>query len=345
MTPLVSVIIPTYNCRPLLAEALDALREQTLPAHKVEVIVVDDGSTDDTWPYLQELAAGWPQLDPIHQPNSGRPSVGRNVGLRRARGRYMFFHDADDLMSPDALRRLTAAADRLRSDVVVGQTRIYGGRRDRTIIRPADSADLMKDKVWTTLSAQKLFRRRTIARLRLEFCEDMVQGEDQVFVATALLAARRVTTLTDDDYYLRRHRTDGTNLSSRPQTLQNKMLTIRRLTDLIVQHVEEDRQPRFFDRVMVRGVAPALAKPFLQSTAAERAEALTELQQVVLPHLAARHLERASEAARMRLQVAAQGTCDDLLALNDWLGRRRQGEPPAAVRALFSSDDPARSGL
>lgn len=323
MTPLVSVIIPTYNSRPLLAEALDALRDQTLAARSLEVIVIDDGSTDDTWSYLQERAADWPQLEPIHQANSGRPSVGRNVGLRRARGQYVFFHDADDLMTPDALRRLTAAADRYRSDVVVGRTRIIGGRRDRTIIRPAARADLMRDKVWTTLSAQKLFRRSELGRLGLEFCEDMVQGEDQVFVATALFAARRVTTLADDDYYIRRHRTDGTNLSSRPQTLHNKMLTVLRLTDLIVHNVEPRRQPRFFDRVMVRGVAPALARPFLKATPAERADALDELQRVVLPHLAPRHLERASEAARMRLQVAAHGTCDDLLALNDRLGRAR----------------------
>jgi len=325
VTPLVSVIIPTYNSRSLLAEALEALRDQTLPARSVEVIVVDDGSTDDTWPYLQEAAAAWPQLEPIHQANSGRPSVGRNVGLRRARGRYVFFHDADDLMTPDALRRLTTAADRFKSDVVVGRTRIINGRRDRTIIRPANQADLMRHKVWTTLSAQKLFRRSELSRLKLEFCEDMVQGEDQVFVAAALFAARRVTTLTDDDYYIRRHRTDGTNLSTRPQTLDNKMLTVRRLTHLIVQNVPAARQSRFFDRVMIRGVAPALAAPFQRATPAERAEALDELQRDVLPHLVPRHLERASEAARMRLQVAAHGTCDDLLALNERLGRARSG--------------------
>ena len=50
-----SVIIATYNSGPLLGHALDALEAQTLPAHLIEILVVDDGSTDDTWRYLREL--------------------------------------------------------------------------------------------------------------------------------------------------------------------------------------------------------------------------------------------------------------------------------------------------
>jgi glycosyltransferase involved in cell wall biosynthesis len=262
----VSVIIPTYNSRHLLDDALDALRGQTLPADEIEVIVVDDGSTDDTWSALQERAAGWPQLVAIHQENSGTPSVGRNNGLRRAHGRYVFFHDADDWMSADALRKLTSAADRLRSDIVVGRARVFGGRREVSMIRPAERADLIKDKVWTTLSAQKLFRRSFIERLRLEFCEDMVQGEDQVFVASALLSAGRVTTLTDDDYYFRRRdREDGGNLSRQPQSLQNKVLTSTRMTRLVTERVEKARQPMFLGRVMVRVLAPGLAGPFMNA--------------------------------------------------------------------------------
>jgi hypothetical protein len=328
----------------LLDDALDALRGQTLPADEIEVIVVDDGSTDDTWSALQERAAGWPQLVAIHQENSGTPSVGRNNGLRRAHGRYVFFHDADDWMSADALRKLTSAADRLRSDIVVGRARVFGGRREVSMIRPAERADLIKDKVWTTLSAQKLFRRSFIERLRLEFCEDMVQGEDQVFVASALLSAGRVTTLTDDDYYFRRRdREDGGNLSRQPQSLQNKVLTSTRMTRLVTERVEKARQPMFLGRVMVRVLAPGLAGPFMNADAAERTAALAELQRTVLPHLAPRHLARASDDARLRLLVAARGNSDDLVTLNQWLRRGRPAEPPARLRPLLSADDLARS--
>lgn len=337
MVTSVSVIIPTYNSRHLITNALEKLRAQTLPAEQFEVIVIDDGSTDDTWPYLQDLAASWPQLHAIHQDNSGTPSVGRNVGLRRATGRYVFFHDADDWLNVDALRRLTSTADRLGSDVVIGRSRIYGGRHEASLIRAAADADLIEDKVWTTLSAQKLFRRALIERLGLWFYEDMVQGEDLVFTATALLNARRVTTLTDDDYYFRsRTRSDGGNLSDQPQTLHNKLLTSTRLTRVVLDHAPRGRQPRLLDRVMIKVLAPALGRPFMVAPAQERAAVLAELQETVLPYLAPRHLRRATEPARLRLQVAARGTSADLVALNRWL-RRQQGEPPPAVRELLSA--------
>lgn len=337
VTPSVSVIIPTYNSWSSLQVALEALRGQTLAAEEVEVIVVDDGSTDDTWPYVKELADQWPQLMPLQQAHSGTPSAGRNVGLRRARGRYVFFHDSDDWMTADALRKLVAAADRLDSDVVVGRTRVFGGRRDVSLIRSAENADLIKDKVWTTLSAQKLFRRSLIDRLRLEFCEDMVQGEDQVFVASALLSARRVTTLTDDDYYVRiRTRVDGGNLSRQPQTLRNKLLTSTRMTQVVIERVDKDRQPRFLGRVMIKVLAPGLSGPFMRASEQERAQTLAELQATVLPHLTPGHLKRAPADARMRLLVAAHGTSTDLVELNRWLRRRQQGELPKRLQALLS---------
>src|SRR5690606_20559154 len=99
--PAVSVIIPSFNAYSYLRDALARLRNQTIEPATLEVIVVDDGSTDDTWAYLEQLRADWPELITFRQQNSGRPSVGRNVGLRRARGQYVFFHDADDFVDEE----------------------------------------------------------------------------------------------------------------------------------------------------------------------------------------------------------------------------------------------------
>src|ERR1700712_3528596 len=92
--PLVSVIIPTYNSLELLTVALDALQKQTIAASQFEVLVVDDGSTDGTWPFLTSRS-GWPNLRPLAQPHTGVAGAGRNVGIEHARGKYLFFHDAD----------------------------------------------------------------------------------------------------------------------------------------------------------------------------------------------------------------------------------------------------------
>ena len=343
-TPLVSVIIPTYNSRPLLAEALTAIRRQTLSADRIETVVIDDGSTDGTWSYLQVLAAEWPQLHSYRQENSGRPSVGRNAGIRNASGRYLFFHDADDWLAEDALDRLTAAADDFGADVVVGQVRIIGSDRSRVNrVRPAVDADLIADRIWTTLSAQKLFRRDLIDRLSLEFCEDMVQGEDQVFVAAALLAAGRVTSLTDSAYYFRR-RDRPDSLSRQPQTLQNKLLTGTRMAELIMDNVPPERRSRYFDRVLIKVVAPSLGAPFMRADASERRQTLAELKRSVLTQLEPRHLNRAKEDSRLRLLVASRGGIRELVELNEWIARGKSRsvsgdqiryELPGSVKSLL----------
>jgi glycosyltransferase involved in cell wall biosynthesis len=95
--PRVSVVIPAFNAGTTLSGTLTALGRQTLPAGTVEVIVVDDGSTDDT----SDKAAGYP-VTLLRQPNQG-PAVARNTGAAVARGDILVFTDADCEPAPDFL--------------------------------------------------------------------------------------------------------------------------------------------------------------------------------------------------------------------------------------------------
>jgi hypothetical protein len=97
--PLVSVIIPTFNRADLLPETLRSVLGQTVQA--LEVIVVDDGSTDDTVGVVE--AMGDPRLRLIRNTWSGRPAVGRNIGIRAARAELIAFVDSDDLWLPEKL--------------------------------------------------------------------------------------------------------------------------------------------------------------------------------------------------------------------------------------------------
>jgi len=101
-SPLVSVIIPTYNSGRFVAQAVESVLTQTYSP--IEVIVVDDGSTDDTKSVLSRFNG---QIRYICQPNSG-PSAARNTGIRIAEGEYISFLDADDLWVPDKLALQTA---------------------------------------------------------------------------------------------------------------------------------------------------------------------------------------------------------------------------------------------
>jgi len=95
--PAVSVIIPTYNCGRFLRESLDSILAQT--DHDLEVIVVDDGSTDDTPSVLDEYAGRIAVVQGAH----GGLSAARNLGLDHATGEWVAFHDADDVAVPDRI--------------------------------------------------------------------------------------------------------------------------------------------------------------------------------------------------------------------------------------------------
>ncbi len=238
-TPAVSIVVPTFNSLEMLKECLGSVFNQTLPQPDIELIVVDDGSTDGTWDYLQSLRSDHPNLVALRQENSGRPSVGRNRGMDSATGEFIFFLDSDDWFSPESLERMVSVARGQGSDVVVGLA-VGEDRqvRQRDYLNTVYDADLLDDGAWRTLSPWKLFRTSLVRRLGIRFPEDMVQGEDQVFVSQCYFAAGKVSTLADYDYYHVRGRVDGGNISQRPQSLRNKLLTVTRMAEIIVSNTE-----------------------------------------------------------------------------------------------------------
>jgi glycosyltransferase involved in cell wall biosynthesis len=118
---LVSAVIPAYNYGQFVCEAVDSALEQSYPA--MEVIVVDDGSTDDT---RQRLAAYGSRIRYVWQSNSGL-SAARNTGIREAHGAWVAFLDADDVWHRDKTARQLAAAR------AIGQPALIGSRGADTL--------------------------------------------------------------------------------------------------------------------------------------------------------------------------------------------------------------------
>lgn len=113
----VSIIIPTYNRERFLGQAIDSALSQ---GEEMEVIVVDDGSTDGTAALLQKYGE---RICVLNQSNKG-PSAARNLGAEQAQGEYLFFLDSDDLLEPGAVPALLAEARRVgRERVPFGRTR------------------------------------------------------------------------------------------------------------------------------------------------------------------------------------------------------------------------------
>ena len=120
MIQLISVVIPAYNAEKVLPRCLDSVLSQTY--HNIEVIVINDGSFDNTGGVADEYAKTDSRVCVIHQQNRG-VSVARNNGLSRVKGTWVTFVDSDDYLAPQYLESLISAGD---ADLIVGGYKTVG---------------------------------------------------------------------------------------------------------------------------------------------------------------------------------------------------------------------------
>jgi hypothetical protein len=217
-TPKVSVIVPVHDCRSTMERTFRSVFDQTMPAERIEIIAVDDGSTDGSGEELDRLATGRHGFTVVHQPPSGGPGRPRNVGIERAAGEYVFFLDADDYLGPEALERCCAMADRNETDVVVPKYVGVGRKVNPYLFRKTVEYTTIHDEVpnlYGSITALKLYRRSLLERHRIRFPENVLSGEDQFFAVRAYFEAKGVSVLADYDCYYWVDRDDGSSALQR----------------------------------------------------------------------------------------------------------------------------------
>ncbi|AWI28791.1 glycosyltransferase family 2 protein [Streptomyces sp. ICN441] len=221
-TPDVTVVVAVYNTMPYLTECLESLVNQSIGVDRLEVVAVDDGSTDDSGRELDRFAERYPgTVKVIHQPNSGGPAAPSNRALEVATGRYVYFVGSDDRLGEDALKRMVACADEHGSDVVVGKMVGTNGRYVHQALYKKSDPDvsLYDSALPFTLANTKLFRRELVERHKLRFPEDLPVGSDQPFTIEACVRARKISVLADYTYYYAVKRGDASNITYRADHL------------------------------------------------------------------------------------------------------------------------------
>ena len=124
MNPDISIIIPIYNAGKTIQKCVDSVLNQTYPSF--ELILVDDGSTDDSRKRCECYSATDKRIKTFHQKNKG-VSEARNAGLAQASGKYIFFLDSDDELYPDTLERYMELILRCKADIVIGSLEVPQG--------------------------------------------------------------------------------------------------------------------------------------------------------------------------------------------------------------------------
>lgn len=191
--PLVSVIMPAFNVEPYVGEAIQSVLRQTFT--DLEVVVVDDGSTDGTAAIVSALAAADPRVRLVQQANRGLAGA-RNTAMRMARGEMFALLDSDDLWEPEFVAaQLAILQDRRDVDIVTGNGWMLGGARHGELARPCpdprpapDLAAILGDE--RAVFIMSIFRRRVYEVVGC-FDESMRTNEDYDYWIRAAIAGCR----------------------------------------------------------------------------------------------------------------------------------------------------------
>ncbi len=201
----VSVIITVYNGEKYLSECLDSILTQTL--EDIEIICVDDASSDDT-PQILEKYRG--KIHILTNERNCMAGEARNRGFKAARGEYVIFLDADDIFEPDMLEKAYHKAKACMADICIFKEDTFTddtekcnnypyaesvmealGKRD--FFQPLELADMLFN-LWNGWAWDKLFRREFIIGTGLQF-QNLQSSNDAYFVHSAMASAERISLL------------------------------------------------------------------------------------------------------------------------------------------------------
>lgn len=320
--PDLTYIVPVYNIASYLYRSLESLRRQTLST--IEIVCVDDGSTDETGAILDDYAKQDLRIRVVHKENSGL-GMTRNAGMAVARGRYVAFLDGDDWVSSTMAEELVSLADREATDVVSFDLTLYDHKTRKTlpswwklsnrhaelicgkIIRPRDL------KVWNLQASAclYLFRREFLERTELRFGNEKF-GEDLNFSLRMYPSVSRYYILNRVFYHYRRNvpgsqvtrLTAGVD-SEQAYVAQRQMFA--RLAE-VLQSVylpsgDEVLTRLFLRRVVVDVLFYAEKSPRLRAWFAETGWNALELDRLTREDLNARHWDRLQSIRRNDVQV------------------------------------------
>jgi len=222
--PVITVIIPAYNASDHLAKCVNSLKKQQF--RDFEIIAVNDGSTDNTQQVLEY------QLQLLDRPytivtrKNGGVSAARNSGIEHARGKYLFFIDADDYLSPHCLLKLYNKMVEGSSDIVFcgfvrvdKAGRLIKGYRDsysylETVVESQRAIiSFLRKEIWISVGCA-LYRKETVDKYRLKFLEGCNYGEDQDFIIRYLSNSQCVSSVPEELMYYVSHPASATNQST-----------------------------------------------------------------------------------------------------------------------------------
>lgn len=291
----VSVIVPAYNCEKIIGDTIKSVLTQRLT--EIEVIILNDGSTDNTLGVIEALTASDKRVKVISLINGG-PAKARNVGINHAIGEYICFLDSDDLIAPDMLIEMYDKSTENQLDVCACGYQMETVVNDRTSVKTfkfpefiATNKDSFRDKLMPLIKAHmmyvvwnKLFRRMFILENQIRFT-DFLSGEDRLFNIQTFKHIERFA-FVDKAYYRYFMRGKG--------SLANKYIsnrfeaTLKAHLDLILAYKSMElfnsKNKKYIEFVFIKGVMACFSQMFLPACPLNKAEKLNYIKTTIDLH-------------------------------------------------------------
>jgi glycosyltransferase involved in cell wall biosynthesis len=213
----ISIIIPVYNVEKYLKKCIESVLAQTL--RDIEVFLIDDGSTDNSWRLVQKFAERDKRIKAIQQQNMGA-AVARNRGLDQAKGEYIGFVDSDDYVDTDYFAKLYEAA--IKNDADIARAYVKSEIETGDAYQLAHSVEgydnyynkLSKEKVLenklnlTSSNWLAIYRRSILEENNIRFVPEIRTGQDNIFNLHVSYFANKVVFVDEPTYY-HMNRRDG----------------------------------------------------------------------------------------------------------------------------------------
>jgi len=238
---MISIIVPIYNTECYLRECIDSILAQTYT--DFELLLIDDGSTDKSGDICDEYALKDSRICVFHKENGGVSSA-RNIGIENARGEWICFVDADDVIENNYLEVLHKVAIENKSDSSMGGYRYIGGLNDVEIAPAEDGVESVENNIkgfyackapdWQRYLWNRMFSMEVIRKNGLRFNEKLYFKEDGLFVVQFLCDSNGRVGLSKEIIY--NYRQNGASaMGSLGTSFNPKLLTNAKGHNLIVK--------------------------------------------------------------------------------------------------------------
>ncbi|WP_462406072.1 glycosyltransferase family 2 protein [Gracilibacillus sp. Marseille-QA3620] len=327
---LITVVCAAYNAEKSISKMIESIINQSLDFEKIELIIVDDGSTDNTASIIRNFTKSHPNISlVILNQNTGTPGIPRNIGIELATGKYISFIDADDWFHPNGLKALSDILEETGDTYAVGKTikvsthgeSIIGewqSNKERRRVSPFDIPYFF----YHMGPHARMMRTSLLHDHHIGFPE-MKFAEDKLFFFDVLLNSPSVSTTMEPIYYVNRLDDNNQSLTKVTSVLD------KRASDLkVIQHIKDQHLPVHQEKVLLNRIyeydflRTFDSMAFVNSTEKEKFFELLEQAYQTTQDLSYNFLDHIEHPTyKLAMELYVDGRTEEFTKLFTWMKR------------------------